>query len=192
MNFSDLQGRQRIRGAGTDCRCACERKLRVGRALGVSDWFSSSRSGSAGVTATAQIAHPGAAPPQAQLAASSATPDADAGANRGRVRENAGNYTVQQSIEFGYRDSMIGGNLNNYDTFENLSSGLRLFDYTVNMRSINHQGIFFDNLTFSNFGYGGDPNDVSRLRIEKTSGTIFARCSGATRTSGITICSQIR
>ena len=62
---------------------------------------------------------------------------------------------------------MIGGNLNNYDTFENLNSGLRLFDYTVDMRSINHQGIFFDNLSFSNFGYGGDPNDVSRLRIEK-------------------------
>ena len=62
---------------------------------------------------------------------------------------------------------MIGGNLNNYNTFENLSSGFRLFDYTVDMRSINHQGIFFDNLSFSNFGYGGDPNDVSRLRIEK-------------------------
>ncbi len=62
---------------------------------------------------------------------------------------------------------MIGGNLNNYDTFENLSSGFRLLDYTVNMRSIDHQGILFDNLSFSNFGYGGDPNDVSRLRIEK-------------------------
>ena len=62
---------------------------------------------------------------------------------------------------------MIGGNLNNYNTFENLSSGVRLFDYTVNMRSINHRGILFDNLSFSNFGYGGDPNDVSRLRIEK-------------------------
>ena len=35
------------------------------------------------------------------------------------------------------------------------------------MRSIDHQGVFFDNLSFSNFGYGGDPNDVSRLRIEK-------------------------
>ena len=44
--------------------------------------------------------------------------------------KNSGNYTVQQSIEFGYRDSMIGGNLNNYNTFENLTSGLRLFDYT--------------------------------------------------------------
>ena len=35
------------------------------------------------------------------------------------------------------------------------------------MRSINHEGVFFDSLTFSNFGYGGDPNQVSRLRIQK-------------------------
>ena len=37
---------------------------------------------------------------------------------------------------------MIGGNINNYDTFENLGSGLRLFNYTVDMHSINHQGLF--------------------------------------------------
>jgi len=81
--------------------------------------------------------------------------------------KTTGNYNIQQSVEFGYRDSMIGGNLNNYNTFDNLNSGVRLFDYTVDMRSINHQGVFFDSLTFSNFGYGGDPNDLSRLRIEK-------------------------
>jgi hypothetical protein len=78
-----------------------------------------------------------------------------------------GNYLVTQSIEFGYRDSRIGGNMNNYNTFENLHSGMRLFDYSMNMHSINHMGIFFDDLSFSNFGYGGDPNDVSRLRITK-------------------------
>ena len=81
--------------------------------------------------------------------------------------KTTGNYTVQQTIEFGYRDSLINGNIDNYDTFENLGSGLRLFNYTVDMHSINHQGPFFDNLTFSNFGYGGDPNDVSRLRVNK-------------------------
>lgn len=79
----------------------------------------------------------------------------------------SGDYNVQQTIEFGYRDSIIGGNIDNYDTFENLGSGVRLFDYTLNMRSVDHKGLFFDNLSFSNFGYGGDPNDVSRLRIEK-------------------------
>ena len=57
--------------------------------------------------------------------------------------------------------------MDTYDTFENLGSGVRLFDYTLDMRSIDHNGFLFDNLNFSNFGYGGDPNDVTRLRIEK-------------------------
>ena len=81
--------------------------------------------------------------------------------------KTTGNYQVQQTIEFGYRDSMIHGNMDNYDTFVNLGSGMRLFDYTLDMRSTNHQGAFFDNLSFSNFGYGGDPNSVTRLRIDK-------------------------
>jgi hypothetical protein len=49
----------------------------------------------------------------------------------------------------------------------NLGSGPRLFDYTLDMRSLDHNGVLFDNLNFSNFGYGGDPNDVSRLNIDK-------------------------
>ena len=44
-------------------------------------------------------------------------------------------------------------------------SGCSIIDFQ--MRSLDHNGFLFDNLTFSNFGYGGDPNDVSRLRIEK-------------------------
>ena len=68
-----------------------------------------------------------------------------------------GNYNIQQSVEFGYRLNEVNGNHDTYNTFVDLGSGVRLFDYTVDMRSINHQGIFFDNLNFSNFGYGGDP-----------------------------------
>ncbi len=79
----------------------------------------------------------------------------------------AGDYTIHQSMEVGYRSSNISGNLNTYNTFENLGSGLRLFDFDYSMRSIDHKGFLFDTLTSSNFGYGGDPNDVSRLRIEK-------------------------
>ncbi len=78
-----------------------------------------------------------------------------------------GNYNVQQTVEFGGRVNWITGNQNTYDTFVDLRSGPRLLDYTLDMRSLNHQGLFFDNLNFSSFGYGGDPNDVSRLRIEK-------------------------
>jgi len=80
---------------------------------------------------------------------------------------NSGNYNVQQSIEFGYRANEVNGNQATYDTFINLASGVRLFDYTLDMRSLNHQGLLFDDLNFSNFGYGGDPNDVSRLHIDK-------------------------
>jgi hypothetical protein len=78
-----------------------------------------------------------------------------------------GNYNLQSSIEAGYRSTWINGNYDTYDTFVNLGSGFRLFDYTLDMRSLDHRGFFFDTLTFSNFGYGGDPNDVTRLRIGK-------------------------
>ena len=79
---------------------------------------------------------------------------------------NSGDYNVQQTIDFGFRINEIGGNYDTYDTFVNLGSGVRLFDYELDMRSLNHQGLFFDDLNFSNFGYGGDPNDVSRLHID--------------------------
>jgi hypothetical protein len=80
---------------------------------------------------------------------------------------DSGNYNVQQTIEFGYRANEVNGNQDTYDTFINLGSGVRLFDYTLDMRSLNHNGLLFDDLNFSNFGYGGDPNDVSRLHIDK-------------------------
>jgi hypothetical protein len=80
---------------------------------------------------------------------------------------DSGNYNIEQSIEAGYRAASINGNIDTYDTFVNLGSGFRLFDYTLDMRSKDHNGFLFDNLSFSNFGYGGDPNDVSRLRIGK-------------------------
>lgn len=86
------------------------------------------------------------------------------GETRGK---DSGNYNIQESIEAGYRDSSINGNLDTYDTFINLGSGPRLFDYTLGMRSLDHHGFLFDNLNFSNFGYGGDPNDVTRLRVDK-------------------------
>ena len=81
--------------------------------------------------------------------------------------KTSGNYSTQQNIEFGYRDSLIHGNMSNYDTFLNYGSGWRLFDYDLDMHSINHRGLLFDDLSFDNFGYGGDPNSVSRLRVDK-------------------------
>src|SRR6185437_15729992 len=75
---------------------------------------------------------------------------------------NEGNYNIKQSIEFGGRVTDIRGDANTYDTFINLHDGPRLLGFTTEMHSLNHEGVAFDNLYFSNFGYGGDPNDVSR------------------------------
>src|SRR2546429_263402 len=80
---------------------------------------------------------------------------------------DSGNYNTQQTIEIGYRSTWIDGNQGNYGTFVNLNSGPRLLDYTLSMRSLDHHGSLFDGLHFSNFGYGGEPDNVSRMRIDK-------------------------
>ena len=76
-------------------------------------------------------------------------------------------YNIQQSIEAGYRTSLDQWEHRHLRHLRESRSGLRLFDYTLDMRSLDHNGLLFDNLNFSNFGYGGDPNDVTRLRIDK-------------------------
>src|SRR3984957_20962505 len=87
-----------------------------------------------------------------------------AGENKGT---DAGGYNIQQTLEVGYRANWVNGNQDTYDTFINLGSGVRLLDYSVDMPSLDHNGFLFDNLSMSSFGYGGDPNDVTRLRIDK-------------------------
>jgi hypothetical protein len=78
-----------------------------------------------------------------------------------------GNYNIKQSIEFGGRFTSVGGDVQAYDTFVNLQPGPRLFGFTVEMASLDHHAAFFDRFYFSNFGYGGDPNMASHLRISK-------------------------
>ena len=80
---------------------------------------------------------------------------------------NSGNYNIHQTFEFGGRVAGIGGNSALYNTFVNLNSGPRLFEQSLDMQSLDHHGLLFDSLSLSSFGYGGDPNDVSRLRIYK-------------------------
>src|SRR6266849_6406100 len=78
-----------------------------------------------------------------------------------------GNYNIKESIEFGGRLVNVGGDQQAYGTFVNLQQGPRLLGFTTEMRSLDHHATLFDRLYFSNFGYGGDPNDVSRLRVSK-------------------------
>jgi len=71
-----------------------------------------------------------------------------------------GNYHIKQSIEFGGRFVDVTGNTQSYDTFVNLQQGPRLLGFTTELRSLDHHGSLFDRFYFSNFGYGGDPNQV--------------------------------
>jgi hypothetical protein len=92
---------------------------------------------------------------------------AQAQESTGDTGRDWGNYHVNQSIEMGGRVTSFTGNNDVYDTFVNLGEGVRLYNQTLEMRSLDHHGILFDNLFMSNFGYGGDPNDVSMLRVSK-------------------------
>jgi hypothetical protein len=78
-----------------------------------------------------------------------------------------GNYNIKQAIEFGGRLTSVSGDQQAYDTLVNLQQGPRLLNFTTEMRSLDHRGTFFDRFFFSNFGYGGDPNVVTSLRISK-------------------------
>lgn len=78
-----------------------------------------------------------------------------------------GDYNVKQSVEFGGRVRDISGSRATYDDFVDLREGPRLLGMTLEMDSLDHNGLLFDHLSLSNFGYGGDPNDVTRLRISK-------------------------
>jgi len=90
--------------------------------------------------------------------------EGDEEASPGRVW---GDYAVNQSVEFGGRAADVNGNHQLYDTLVNLKSGPRLLGEELSMRSISHMGGLFDNLYLSSFGFGGDPNDIGRLRLEK-------------------------
>src|SRR5215467_4422083 len=111
-------------------------------------------------------------PPSVSLAVDAARktsdlpPAPDTEQNEG---QNWGGFEAKQSAEFGGRISDFTGSQAMWDTFVNLGSGPRLLEYTLDMRSPNHTGKLFDDFSFSNFGYGGDPIDVSRVRLDKGS-----------------------
>jgi hypothetical protein len=78
-----------------------------------------------------------------------------------------GGYTVRQSIELGGHIADSEGSQQMYFTFVNLASGPRLLSQELSMQSNNHAGVLFDNLYMSSFGFGGDPENMARLRISK-------------------------
>jgi hypothetical protein len=78
-----------------------------------------------------------------------------------------GGYVIHQSMEIGYRVVDVTGSQPMYDTLVNLRTGPRFLDQSLSMQSQNHDGPLFDNLFINSFGWGGDPNNGLRARLDK-------------------------
>jgi len=78
-----------------------------------------------------------------------------------------GGYVIHQSMEIGYRASDVSGSDQMYNTLVNQRDGPRFLDQSLSMQSENHTGVLFDNLFINSFGWGGDPNNALRARIDK-------------------------
>lgn len=88
------------------------------------------------------------------------------GSNEGK---QLGDYEVRQTFEFGGRVADFSGSRSIWSSYVNVDSGPRLLEQTLDLHSAAHTGLLFDDLTLANFGYGGDPNNVTRLQIQKGS-----------------------
>jgi hypothetical protein len=78
-----------------------------------------------------------------------------------------GGYLIHSSVTLGYRSTDVTGSSDMYDTLVDLQTGPRILDQTLTMQSVDHQGLLFDDLYLNSFGWGGDPNNASRLRADK-------------------------
>jgi len=81
--------------------------------------------------------------------------------------EDAGNYTVTSSIEFGYRGQRVDGDVNKYKSDLNYKAGPRLFDSSFYMKSKDGKGDLFDTMMVTSTGWGADPYGNLRMSVEQ-------------------------
>jgi hypothetical protein len=80
--------------------------------------------------------------------------------------EDAGDYTVISSIEFGYRGLRLGGDENKYKSDLNYKAGPRVFDSSFLLKSQDGKSNFFDTLLVTSTGWGADPQGNLRVSVE--------------------------
>jgi hypothetical protein len=81
--------------------------------------------------------------------------------------ENAGDYNVVQSWELGYRYSLVGGDVEKYQSDVNFGNGIRLLSSFLSVNSREGQGKWFDEIVLTTQGLGNDPYESALLRIRK-------------------------
>ena len=102
------------------------------------------------------------------LAAGAQTAGSNFGQNQAQPEAwEHGGYVIHQSVEIGYRESDVTGSDQMYNSLVDLRTGPRFLDQSLSMQSQTHDGLLFDNLFINSFGWGGDPNNGLRARVDK-------------------------
>ena len=81
--------------------------------------------------------------------------------------DNTSDYNIVNSFETGYRFVSVGGDPEEYKSQVNYDSGVRLLGSSFGMYSRDGHGKYFDELTLTTVGLGGDPYESATLRIAK-------------------------
>src|SRR5690349_18109154 len=66
--------------------------------------------------------------------------------------DNAGNYNITRSFEFGYRWRLVGGDLGMYRTVNNYGNGLRMLGSSLSVNSKDGHGQWFDEILLNTLG----------------------------------------
>lgn len=103
------------------------------------------------------------------LAALTTVADARAqNANQQKGNSEAGSYDVHESYDVGGHIAHISGSGSMYDTLVNEQSGPRILNSTLEVHALpDAKHPIFDHLFEGSSGYGGDPNDMTTLKMSK-------------------------
>ena len=99
--------------------------------------------------------------------ASPAAKKSDATDTPKEAGEDAGDYTVISSLEFGYRGISVGGDRNKYQSDLNYKAGPRVFDSSLLLKSKNGNGSLFETFLINSTGWGADPQGNVRASVEQ-------------------------
>ncbi|HKF48081.1 MAG TPA: hypothetical protein VKB38_12040 [Terracidiphilus sp.] len=123
--------------------------------------------GSPAITLVAQD-QPAAQPAAQQPAATKPAPAAETKAPESTDGKTIGGYQVHSMVDIGGRFADRSGSAAMWSTLVNQTTGARVLGQELQMHSVDpHKTPFFDTLTSSSFGYGGDPYDATYLNLSK-------------------------
>lgn len=80
--------------------------------------------------------------------------------------DDAGDYVITSSIEFGYRGIRLGGDRDKFRSDLNQKAGPRLFDTSFLAKAKEGKGEFFDTFLVTSSGWGADPYGNLRIDVE--------------------------